>query len=118
MEANKHNLNVHRLRINYLISNQHSYPANVKSHLDESLEKDLSHTLSDFVSQLFLNSDESMWFIRRLETDSSVNASWDREQIAQVITQQLTTNLVTTIKNENRGEDVLYFSNREAFLRK
>ncbi len=109
-------LRIERFHAQYLVSSDHPAPEKVKARLDEAVIRSLSATLSALVSRCFSPTDPSIWLIRRLELTLDVNAAWERDQVARRWATQLARELVATLQDGADGRNILYFSDRAAYL--
>ncbi len=115
-EVEKNVLNIGRIEANYVLSTECPNPQQTKDRLDSAFQQDLGDRLCSILKQWFSENDASIWFIRSLEIEASVNAGWEREQIASTITQQVSGQVRHTLTSKPDGENVIRFPDRTAFL--
>ena len=109
-------LHIRRFHAHYLAPRYHPAPQRLKGRIDDAVAQHLlAQTLSHALANLFSETDESVWLIRRLELDLAVNAAWDREQLTRVIAAQLA-RLLAGALNETGDGNVVRFANRAAHL--
>jgi len=109
-------LHIRRFHAQYLVPHDHPAPQRLKVRIDDAVAQHLlGQTLSLALANLFSETDESIWLIRRLELDLSVNAAWEREQLTRVIAAQIVRMLGAAL-NETGDENVVRFANRAAHL--
>lgn len=109
-------LHIRRFHAHYLAPHDHPAPQRLKGRIDDAVAQHLlAQTLSHALANLFSETDESVWLIRRLELDLAVNAAWDREQLTRVIAAQLARMLAGAL-NETGDGNVVRFANRAAHL--
>jgi hypothetical protein len=109
-------LQIRRVHAQYLLPSDHPAPARVKDYLDEEIKRRLSHALCAAFSSWFSETDSSLWFVRRLEIDLSVNTSGDGEQVARTLSTQLGRALGYTLQEGLDTGHVVRFPNPAAYL--
>src|SRR6266704_2145072 len=82
-------LQIRRVQAQYLVPSDHPAPRHVKDRLDDEMKRSLSQVLSAAFSPWFSETDSSLWFVRRLEIDITINASGHGEDVSRTLTRQL-----------------------------
>ncbi len=109
-------LQVRRVRAEYLVPAEHPSPERIKDRLDYELSGHLATTLSQAFASWFSDSDPSVWLVRRLDIDLTVNAAWSSDQLTRVFTAQFGRTLGATLDDSAEWDNVVRFSSRVAYL--
>lgn len=109
-------LRIHRLRVNCLVSEDHPRPEQVKRRMVEAVEQSLPVTLASTLSQAFSETDQSLWFIRRLDLSVQVNAAGDRDELARCVAVRLAHELVATWATDGVDPNVIRFNSFAEYL--
>ena len=109
-------LRIHRLRSEYLVGRDHPYPEWVRGELDGHVRRGLQDICAQALQWLCPAADESLWFIRRLDVELAVDASWDPEQFARPWSTEIGRSVQRVLNGGERSGEVIRFSNRAAFL--
>jgi hypothetical protein len=109
-------LRIVELDADYLVSDQHPSPARLGKRLDEVVRKDLPAALGAVLKPALGASDESLWFIRRLDVPVDVNVAWEPETIAHRWAAQISRVLATDLCGAGDGTNVIQFPDRAAYL--
>jgi hypothetical protein len=99
----------------YLVSDQHPSPERLGKRLDEVMRKDLPAALGAVLKPTLGASDESLWFIRRLDVPIDVNAAWEPDAIARSWARQISRTLAQDLSGADGG-NVIRFPDRAAYL--
>src|ERR1044072_1618756 len=110
-------LHIRRFHAQYLVPHDHPAPQRLKVRIDDAVAQHLlGQTLSQALANFFSETDESVWLIRRLELNVTVNAAWEREQLTRVIAAQITRMLGAALQDESGDGNVVRFPSRAAYL--
>src|SRR5262245_34846010 len=109
-------LRVGRLNVTCLVPREHSSPLTLRSQMAIIAERQLPSAFASVLGPLCPENDASVWFIRRLDVDVGVDASWESGRLAQVWSQPVTRELLRSVNSGEDGGDVLRFANRAAYL--
>src|SRR5437016_5681607 len=93
---------VTRMNVRCLVPREHPSPTAVRAKLVSLAERQLQSACANLLGPLCPENDPSVWFIRRVDADVTVDGGWGEDQLASAWSQTLAYNLVRTISN---GED-------------
>ena len=105
-----------RLNVNCLVPREHPSPLALRSQLATVVERQLPSACAGLLGPLCPESDPSVWFIRRMNVDVAVNATWEADLMARAWSQPLAQALSRNVSSGDDGTDVLHFPNRAAYL--
>jgi hypothetical protein len=108
-------LQIRRVHAEYLVPADHPAPGHVKDRLDDEIKRSLSQVLSAAFSSWFLETDSSLWFVRRLEIDLAINAAGGGEGVSRTFTRQLGRALSDTLQDTDHN-NVVRFSSPADYL--
>src|SRR5262249_42943162 len=114
MESNR--LEIRRLRAQYLLPAEHPYPETIKDRLDGIIRHDLVPSIATALAPWFSDADSSIWLIRELRFESTVNIAWKTDQLARAMTSRLARAFDTNLQGGSDDGNVRYFPNRAAYL--
>jgi hypothetical protein len=107
-------ISIHRFASVYCTAQGQGAGLRLRDRLDGVLRRSISHHIEALCGPLLQGDDETVWLIRRLEIDCTVNGAWDDEQIARAWAQQVVSALATEMATG--GAHVLRFDNEAAYL--
>ena len=110
-------LRINQMLSEYLVSSDHPAPEKLRAKLDETTNKHLPAMLARMLTTSF-GTDQSLWFIRRMELEVDVNVVWDPDRVALSTGSQLARHLALDLQGTGDGENVLWFPDRAAYLAK
>ena len=114
--VNDSRLRVARFNATYFIARDHPAPDRLKRTLDDTVRKDLADALSTAMFRFLSPADESVWLIRRLDVNLDINASWNREVLANSWANQIERSLTVNLRSDADSQNVIRFPNRAAYL--
>jgi len=110
-------LRIQRLHSEYLVGRDHPFPESLRSELDEFVRRRFQDLCSRALEPFCPAGDESLWFIRQLNVDLALDATaWDPERLARPWAVELGRSVRRVLSGGERGDDVVRFPNRAAFL--
>jgi hypothetical protein len=102
-------------RSTYLVPRTHPSPERVRDRLDAAVNDDLPGKLATHLAQLLDGDGDELIFVRRLDLDFPVDASWDRSAIAMQCAQVLTWRLARELAAGDSA-NVIRFGSRAEYL--
>ena len=114
MESNR--LEIRRLRAQYLLPAEHPYPEKIKDRLDRIIRRDLVPSIATALGPWFSDADSSIWLIRELRFESTVNIAWETDQLSRAMTSRLARAFDANLQGDSDDGNVRYFPNRAAYL--
>src|SRR5688500_342447 len=109
-------LRIARVNATYLVPHGHPASAAVRTRLDAIVTRELATTCARSLAPLCDGDDPSVWFIRRLDVDVAIDASWETNRIGQTWSRPLARVLWHTMGQGDEGENVLRFPDRASHL--
>ena len=105
----------HRLSNVYCCVGGQNDGLRLRERLDTVLRRFIARHIEAFCTQILQGSKDSVWLVRRLEAECTINASWHDEDIAFAWAKQI----VLSLSNElaaGGSDNVLSFANEAAYL--
>jgi hypothetical protein len=109
-------LRIGRINVTYLVPRDHPNPASVRSQLDAVAGRQVAASCARQFGPLCHDADPSVWFVRRLAVDVTVDAAWETERSSEVWAAQVTRSLGRRLQHGDDGEEVLRFPSRAVWL--
>ena len=107
---------VGRLNVTCLVPSEHPSPLALRSQFANLAEHQLPWACASLLGPLCHENDPSVWFIRRLDVDVAVDASWETGRMAQAWSQPVARELLRSVNGGDDGANVLRFANRAAYV--
>jgi hypothetical protein len=107
---------VGRLNVTCLVPREHPSPLTLRSEMTIIAERQLPSACASLLGPLCPENDPSVWFIRRLDVDVAVDASWEAGGLARAWSQPVAREVLRRVNSGDDGADVLRFANRAAYL--
>jgi hypothetical protein len=104
------------LRTRYLVARGHPSPERLQARLAEAAGDTLRETLASLLATHVDPADDTIWLIRQLEIDVSMNTAWDRNQLGRVWAQRIALALVETFSAGPDDGNVRMFRNRSDYI--
>ena len=110
-------LAIQRLNCAYLAPIDHPNPEQLRHRIDDVVRSRLAPLFARALSQTLDAGDESVWLIRSLDVDLSVDVgALDDHALARAWTQQIATRLARVVSSGGDGDGILHFPNRATYL--
>lgn len=109
-------LRIGRVTATYLVPRDHPAPARVRLQLDDVFRRDVVAACARRFGPFCDDADPSVWFVRRLAVDLSVNVAWTSDRLSEAWASEVTRSLRRRLRNGDDGEEVLRFPNRAVWL--
>jgi hypothetical protein len=106
----------HLLRTRYLVARGHPSPERLQARLDEAAGDALRETLANLLTTHVDPADDTIWLIRQLEIDVSMNTAWDRNQLGRVWAQRIALALLETFSAGPDDGNVKRFRSRSDYV--
>ncbi len=104
-------------RTTYVVSSGHPTPEDFRGRLDELVTARLPEVCAQWLSDALDPADESVWLIRELDLDFTVQAGRHAaDRLPSVWGRQLAVQVTRAIARGPVGDSVLYFPSRAAYL--
>jgi hypothetical protein len=107
---------VGRLNITCLVPHEHPSPLTLRSQFAKLAERQLPSAYASLLGPLCPENDSSVWFIRRLDVDVAVDASWEAGRLAETWSQPVAREFLRSVNSGEDGANVLHFANPAAYL--
>jgi hypothetical protein len=105
-----------RLNLNCLVPRDHLLPEVVRGQLRGIAESNLQSVCARQLAPLCPENDPSVWFIRRLDIGSAVNARWEPDRLAKTLSEPIERALRHKLCDGTDGTEALCFPDRAAYL--
>lgn len=99
----------------YFLPAMHPSPQRVKDRLDAIIARDLPRTLARAFEPWFAETDQSIWIIRQLNIETTINSTAEPEPVTRALATQIARNLDATIHSDSQ-DNVRYFRGRAEYL--
>lgn len=109
-------LHARRLRTRYLVSKEHPNPEMVRHKMDDVITGYLKDALARVFNSAQGSSADVLWFIRKLDVNFSLNASWDPDTVARVWAESIAEAVYTVQQSGGAAEIVMRFDNRASYI--
>lgn len=109
-------LRIHRLRMDCVVPSDHPSPERVSRHVAEVAQRNLVPTLCAMIERAFVESDPSLYFIKRLDVSMDVNVGWEAEQLARHFAKRTIQHLYAEVGSAGNGSNVVRFRNPAEYL--
>lgn len=110
-----HRLHARRLRNQIELHRDHPDPEAVRARMHDTLERTLPTALAGMLQQRFAHADDSIWLIRRLEVDLTVNVAWDPDRVARCCANSIALALTRALDGGGDRSEVIRFDQPAAF---
>src|SRR6266542_1702202 len=107
---------VGRLNVTCLVPREHPSPLTLCSEMATIAERQLPSACASLLGPVCSESDPSVWFIRRVDVDVAVDASWETGRLAHAWSQPVARELLRSVDSGEDGANVLRFANHAAYL--
>jgi hypothetical protein len=105
-----------RLNLNCLVPRDHLLPEVVRGQLRSIAESNLQSVCARQLAPLCPENDPSVWFIRRLDIGSAVDARWEPDRLAKTLSEPIERALRHKLCDGTDGAEALCFPDRAAYL--
>jgi len=109
-------VSIRRVNATYLVARDHPASVSVRAQLDDVVRRDVAAACARRFGPLSDDADPSVWFVRHLAVDISVNAAWTPERLSEAWAAEVTRSLNRRLRHGDDGEEVLRFPNRAVWL--
>ncbi len=100
----------------YTVPRAHPAPDQLRLQLDQVASTSLKHAIVVSLAEYLDPNSDAVWFIRHLELDVSVNASWDTDRLARVWATQVARALANCLESSGYDSNVVRFENPSAYV--
>ncbi len=109
---------IERLHNHYLAPAEHPAPEDIRSFCEAAIGPNLPQMLASVLHPWLPAEDNSVWFLRRLEIDFSLNVEETERNLAELWAAQIAAGLMGALQNNNNDEEteILRFPSRAAYL--
>src|SRR5438067_13791600 len=97
------------LNVKCLVPSEHPLPLALRSQFADLAKHQLPSACANLLGPLCPENDPSVWFIRRLDVDVAVDASWEIGRMAQTWSQPIARELLRSVNTGEDGVNVLRF---------
>lgn len=110
-------LSIRRINCQCLIPREHPLPATLKDRVNAVMSGPLAAHIGQMLEAALSPNSTAVWLIRRLDVALAVDAGRAAEdELARAISASITVKLAKKMAAGEDGEDVLFFSDRAAYL--
>ncbi|MEP6832322.1 MAG: hypothetical protein ABJB74_02965 [Gemmatimonas sp.] len=106
---------VRRAEMVYNIPREYADVRQIRAQLDDVARLELGRTLRSSFEALTA-SDDSLWFVRKVEVAVAVNAAWSRAEIADTWTRHIEAAVQSVVARGAEGESVVRFDDEIHYL--
>jgi len=107
-------LRIERLHNCYLVPAEHQSPEEVRSVLQGAIAATLPNALATALERAFPVNDPSVWLVRRLAVDFSINTEINLVDLAEIWARETAAALIQALRSG--GAEVLHFPNYHTYL--